>query len=321
MSYIPGFDEGGPMDQDRSPFGRRLDLNLMVVFDAIYRTRNLTAAGERLGLSQPAVSHCLARLRHRFHDPLFMRTPRGMMPTRLADEVAPGVAEGLSVIRASCEPRGFDPATSRRLFTIGMADIGEVVQLPLLLKALERAPGVRLRTLALAPAQARAALGDGVVDMSLSNFPVRPPLHERILGRPGYATLVRRNHPTIRSRLTLAAFRGARHLLVRPVGAGVRHGEVIEKALRAVDAEIAFQVGHFFPVGAIVQESDLIATVPWGLAKTLEKAFALRVFKPPVALPVAHLALVWHERNHRDPGNVWLREVFVRETSALYSRA
>ncbi|MEP7262617.1 MAG: LysR family transcriptional regulator, partial [Usitatibacter sp.] len=254
---------------DSGPFGRRVDLNLMVVFEAVYRARNLSVAGERLGMSQPAVSHALTRLRHVLKDHLFLRAPRGVVPTPLANEIASSVAEGLSIVRATFEPRKFDPATSTRLFTIAMADIGEVVQLPQLVKALATAPGVRLRTIALSPAQARAALGEGHVDVALSNVPVKMPLHETVLGKPGYATIVREGHPTIRSKLTLAAFRKAQHLVVRPTSAGVRHGEVIEKALRAIGAPIAIQVGHFFPVGAIVAQSDLVATVPWGLAKTM----------------------------------------------------
>jgi len=309
------------MATQNDPFGRRIDLNLLVVFDAVYRARNLTLAGERLGLSQPSISHALSRLRHRFKDPLFLRTPRGMVPTPLADEVAPGIAEGLSVIRASCAPPRFDPATSTRLFMLGMADIGEVVQMPLLVKALGVAPGVRLRTIAMSPPEARAALGEGLLDVSLSNFPVQPPLHEQILGKPGYAVVARTGHPTIKPRFTLAAFRKAKHLLVRPVGAGVKHGESIDKALRAIDASIAVQVGHFFPVGALVSQSDLVAIVPWGIAKTLERTYPIRVLKPPMPLPTTHLSLAWHERQHRDPGNQWLREIFIRETSVLYTQS
>ncbi|QJR14619.1 LysR family transcriptional regulator [Usitatibacter palustris] len=308
------------MKHEIGTLGRRVDLNLLVIFDAVYQARSLTEAGIRLGLSQPAISHALGRLRHVFGDPLFLRTPRGVAPTQVADQVAPRVAEGLSIIRSSFEPPRFDPATSTRLFTIGMADIGEVVQLPLLMKALRNAPGIRLRTIALPPTQARAALADGQVDLALSNFPVKAPLHEEILGKPGYATIVRRDHPTLRSRITLAAFRRARHLLVRPAGAGVRHGEVIEKALRAIDATIAIQVGHFFPVGAILAKTDLVATVPLGIAKSMARLVPLGIFRPPIKLPVTHLSLVWHERYHGDPGNQWLREIFVRETRPLYEQ-
>ena len=298
--------------------GRRVDLNLMGVFEAIYRARSLSAAGDRLGLSQPAVSHALSRLRHAFKDPLFVRTPRGVVPTPLADEIAPRVAEGLAIIRASFEPRRFDPATSTRLFTIAMADVGEVVQLPPLMKAIAGAPGVRLRTVAMPPPQARAALAEGHIDLSLSNVPVRLPLHEHVLGTPGYATIAAASHPLIGERLTLASFRKARHVVVRPVASGVKHGEVIERALRAVDAEVVLQLGHFFPVGTIVAQSELLATVPWGLANALCAMLPLRLFKPPVPLPKVHLSLIWHERYHRDPGNAWLRETFIEEMRRLY---
>jgi DNA-binding transcriptional LysR family regulator len=321
MGLITNPDDGeSGMKHEVGTLGRRVDLNLMVIFEAVYRTRNLTEAGQRLGLSQPAVSHALSRLRLTFRDPLFVRTPRGVVPTPVADGVAPAVAEGLAIIRGSFDQEPFDPSTSGRLFTIGMADIGEFVQLPLVIKALCDAPGVRLRTLGLSPAQARTALGEGHLDIALSNFPVRAPLHEELLGKPGYATVVAKDHPFIRTKLTLALFRKARHLLVKPVSAGVKHGEAIEKALlaRGVEANIAVQVAHFHPVGVIVSQSDLIATVPWGVAKTMMRMVPLKAFRPPIELPTTHLSLCWHERYHRDPGNIWLREIFLRETRALY---
>jgi DNA-binding transcriptional LysR family regulator len=179
---------------------------------------------------------------------------------------------------------------------------------------------VRLRTVALAPAQARAGLGEGHIDIAVSNFPVRSPLHEAVLGKPGYATIARPDHPTIRSKLTLAAFCKSRHVLVRPGSAGVKHGEVVEKALRALNAQVALQIGHFFPVGAIVSQSDLVATVPWGIAKSIERMVPIAIYKPPMPLPLTHLSLIWHERHHRDPGNAWLRELFLRETRALYQQ-
>ena len=308
---------GSPMKHRVSGLGRRIDLNLMVVFDAVYESRSLTRAGERLGLSQPAVSHSLARLRNILGDPLFLRSPRGVIPTLRAEEVAPGIAEGLGIIRASFEERRFDPATSTRLFTVGMADVGEVVQLPLLVRTLASAPGVRLRTLALSPEEVKVALAEGQMDLALSNFPARRPFREEILGTPGYATVVRKGHPLVGKTLTIAAFRKARHVLVKPV-AGVRHGKVLEKALNDIGAQVALEIGHFFAAGAIVAQTDFVSTVPWGMAKTLEKLIGLRAFTPPVELPVPHLSIMWHERYDRDPGNAWLRANFVREMRALY---
>ena len=116
--------------------GGRIDLNLLVVFDAIYRLRNLTAAGRTLGLSQPAMSHALSRLRATFKDPLFVRLPRGLQPTPLANDLAPALMEGLGAIRGGLERRTFDPANSTRIFNVGMGEISEGVQLPRLLREL-----------------------------------------------------------------------------------------------------------------------------------------------------------------------------------------
>jgi DNA-binding transcriptional LysR family regulator len=310
------------MKHEVGTLGRRVDLNLMVVFDAVYRTRNLTIAGDRLGLSQPAMSHALSRLRSVFGDPLFVRMPRGLHPTACADEIAPAVAEGLAAIRGSFERQPFDPRKSTRAFTLGMADLAEVVQLPRLLRALRDAPGIRLRTVTLPPAQARAALAEGRLDLALSNVRVRKPFHEFELGIPPYATVARIGHPSIRDRLTLAGFRSARHLLVTPAAGGIIHGEAIERALRdpAVNADIAVQVSHFHSVATIVSESDLIATIPWGLAQAMAAHYRLRVFKPPIRLPLTPLLVIWHERYHRDPGNVWLRDLLCRVAMPLYGR-
>lgn len=295
--------------------GRRVDLNLMVVFEAIYRTRNLTTAGHGLGLSQPAMSHALARLRWTFEDPLFVRLPRGLQPTALAEEVAPYVMQGIATIRQGFERKAFDPATSTRLFTIAMSDIGEVAHLPPTLAALGDSPGVRLRTVEMAPAEARAALADGRVDLALAvNFRAAAPFRDALVVEHGYATVARVGHPFIGERLTVAQFRKASHLLVMPTGP-VKHGEVIERALRArgVGARIVVQVAHFHPVAAIVSRSDLIATVPRGLAETMPRE-RIRVFEPPIALPRVRISLYWHERYDKDPGNAWLREIYLAAT-------
>ena len=308
------------MKHEVSALGRRVDLNLVVVFEAIYAVRNLTAAGQRLGLSQPAMSHALSRLRWAFKDPLFVRLPRGLQPTPFADEIAPALVEGLAAIRGSFERAAFDPATSTRIFTIAMSDIGEVAHLPRVFGAANaQAPRARIRTVELSPADARAALAEGKVDMALGlNLPAGAPFRHALLIQHGYATIARAGHPLIRSRLTLGQFRKADHLLVMPTGPAI-HGESIARALTKIDARIALEVAHFHPVAAIVTQSDLITTIPRGLAETLAQLVGIRVFTPPLALPKVQISLYWHERYHRDPGNEWLRGIYVREITAKYS--
>src|SRR4051812_21216528 len=150
-SHPPRACRGAVVDAPMKPVGQciasRVDLNLLRVFDAIYRARNLTAAGRALALSQPAMSHALSRLRALFDDPLFVRLPRGLEPTPVADDLAPSVVEGLRILRATLAPRAFDPANSSRTFRLAIGDIAEWVHLPLVLRAVRReAPLVRLKT-------------------------------------------------------------------------------------------------------------------------------------------------------------------------------
>src|SRR5258706_15825286 len=228
------------MKHEVSALGHRIDLNLMVPFGAIYRMQSLTAAGRALGLSQPAMSHALSRLRLVFRDPLFVRMGRGVQPTALADEIAPSLTEGLATIRAGFERKRFDPATSTRIFTVAMGDLAEFGHLPSLLKSLKEVPGIRLRTVIASQPQRKIDLAEGKLDLALGNDRVERPLRCEVIGEHGYKTVVRRGHPAIRKELTLAQFRDARHVLVMPMP-GSKHGEVIERALRnpRVRADIA----------------------------------------------------------------------------------
>ncbi len=294
--------------------GGRIDLNLLVVFDAIYRLRNLTAAGKTLGLSQPAMSHALGRLRSTLKDALFVRLPRGLQPTPLANDLAPALMEGLGTIRGGLERRTFDPATSTRIFNIGMGDIAEVVQLPHLLRELRAsAPHVRLHTTPIPGSRLRDALGDGEVDMATGDYELGASCRAVALYEEDYACVLRADHPNIGARLTLKQFKAAEHILVAPKGAS-QHARNIERALRSrkVNAHIAVQVSHFHGVMALITSTDLIATIPGPLAQSMKQLAKIKVLRPPIPLPKISVSLYWHERFHRDPGNAWLRGVYIR---------
>ena len=294
--------------------GGRIDLNLLVVFDAIYRLRNLTAAGRTLGLSQPAMSHALDRLRTTFKDPLFVRLPRGLQPTPLATDLAPALMEGLGTIRGGLERKTFDPATSTRIFNLGMGDIAEVVQLPHLLRELRAsAPHIRLHTTQIPGPRLRDALGDGEVDMATSDDELGAACRSIALHEGEYATVLRADHPAIGSRLTLQQFKAAGHILVAPQSA-FHHAQYIERALtsRKVNARIAVRISHFHGVMALITSSDLIATIPGRLAQSMQQFANIKILPPPIPLPKTKVSLYWHERFHRDPGNAWLRGVYIK---------
>jgi DNA-binding transcriptional LysR family regulator len=294
--------------------GQRVDLNLLVTFDAIYRSLNLTAAGRALGLSQPAMSHALTRLRATFNDPLFVRLPRGLKPTPLANEVAPALMEGLAVIRGSLERKAFDAAKSTRVFNIGMGDIAEVVHLPHVVRELHtRAPHVRVSSTAIPGPHLRDALGEGEVDMATGEYQLGAGCRDVALYESEYACVLRADHPAIGARLTLKKFRAAEHILVAPKGAS-QHAQVIERALtsRKINARIAVQVSNFHGVMSLITSTDLIATIPDRLARSIQQFANIKILPPPVPLPKIRISLYWHERFHRDPGNAWLRGVYIK---------
>ena len=295
-------------------FGGRVDLNLIVVFDAIYRSHNLTAAGKQLGLSQSAMSHALSRLRLIFKDPLFVRLPRGLQATPLANELAPSLIEGLAAIRGGLNRTSFDPATSTRIFNIAMGDPAEANQLPALVREfLSSAPHIRLHARQVPAPMLKDALANGEVDLASGNYDLGASVRSQVLFEDSYACVVGANHPEIGPRLTLKQFKAAGHILVMPTGAS-QHGRNVERTLtsKAVNARIVVQISHFHGVLALVTSTDLIATIPGRLARTMAQYANIKVLPTPIPFPNGRTYLFWHERFHREPGNVWLRNEHFR---------
>ena len=297
----------------KKSLSRQLDLNLLDLFDTVYRTRNLTAAGSVLGLSQPAMSHALARLREMYGDPLFVRLAQGLQPTPFADQLAGPVAAALQIVRATLDKAPFDPATAQRTFRVAMTDIGEQVFLPLLLPHLERkAPGIKIETCATSvnPAALSHDLSTGDIDVALG-FISNPAsgIRRQVLFRDRYVCVVRPGHPLAKKSLSLDGFRQARHIM--PNVAGTGHGETVGKVLAAngLSDQVALRVTHFLSIAPLVANSDLVATVPGNLADTFTASWKLRLFEPPVDFPAFDVTQYWHERYHEEPGNKWLRRV------------
>ena len=291
-----------------------IDLNLLRVFDAVLHEKGVTPAATRLGLTQPAVSNALARLRKLFGDALFVRTPRGVDPTPFARELAEPVRQALALLESAlAHGPGFDPATSTRAFRFYMSDLGQIEFLPPLVERVHReAPDVRLEAVALDVEDIAAALAAGSLDVAVGFLPgLAAPVRRRALFRDPYLCLMRADHD-IKS-LTKKNFLGASHALVSYRG-GHR---VIEEALdrAGLARKVALRVPHFTVVPMILEKSDLILTLPARVARVFERRGRLKALPPPVAIPPAEVALYWHERFEPDPGNRWLREVMVE----LYS--
>ncbi len=288
-----------------------IDLNQLVLFQQLMVERRVSRVAENLGLTQPAVSNSLARLRRLFGDELFVRTPAGMLPTAFAEQLAEPVGYALGMIHSGLnQHRRFDPANVKRSVTIGMTDIGEIVFLPALVERLRlAAPGIALSTVRNTATNLRDDMEAGKVDLAIGPLPqLKAGFFQRRLFRQRYVCLFRKGHPLDRKRLSLADFKAAEHLTV--ISAGTGHGKVDELIRRAgVERTVRLTVPHFVGVGHILRRSDLVATVTERLAESLAEPFDL-VYRPhPIELPEIAINVFWHAKVHRSPAHQWLRTV------------
>jgi len=288
-----------------------VDLNHLVLFQHLMVERRVSRVAETMGLTQPAVSNTLAKLRRQFGDELFVRTPAGMMPTPFAEQLAEPIGYALGMIHSGLnQHRAFDPGTVKRAITLGMTDIGEIVFLPALVERLRReAPGISLSTVRNSATNLRDDMQAGKVDLAIGPLPqLKAGFFQRRLFRQRYVCLFRRGHPIDRKRLTLADFKAAEHLSV--VSAGTGHGKVDELIRRAgVERTVRLTIPHFVGVGHILQRTDLVATVTERLADSLAEPFGLAYRPHPVELPEIAINVFWHAKVHRSPAHQWLRTV------------
>ena len=288
-----------------------IDLNQLVLFQQLMVERRVSKVAENLGLTQPAVSNSLARLRRQFGDDLFVRTPAGMMPTPFAEQMAEPIGYALGMIHSGLNQQvRFDPASVKRSVTVAMTDIGEIVFLPALVERLrQEAPGISLSTVRTTASNLREEMEAGKVDLALGPLPqLKAGFFQRRLFRQRYVCLFRKGHPLDRRRLTLADFKAAEHLII--VSAGTGHGKVDELIRRAgIERATRLTVPHFVSVGHILQRSGMVATVTERLADSLVGPFNLSYRPHPVDLPEVAINVFWHAKVHRSPAHQWLRGV------------
>lgn len=288
---------------------RDVDLNLLVVFLELYRERRVSVVAEQLGLTQPAVSNALARLRKMMNDELFLRSARGMEPTPYAVQLAEPIAEALARIRDTLERQlEFDPATSTRKFTIAMTDLGEIHFLPRLMRRLGGvAPGVTISTVRNTAVNLADELEAGRVDLALGLLPqLKGGFFQRLLFRQRYVCLFREGHALDRESMSLEDFEAAQHIVV--VAGGTGHAIVDDTiARRNVKRDVRLSVPHFVALGHILSTTDLIATAPERYVREGMKPFGLKYLPHPVPFPEFDVNLFWHARFHKEPGSQWLR--------------
>lgn len=292
---------------------RDIDLNLLVVFNQLLLDRNVSTAADKLGLTQPAVSNSLKRLRSVLKDELFLRTSKGMEPTPYALHLAEPVIYALNTLQTALTTRdSFDPLSSTRTFNLAMTDIGEMYFMPPLMDVLaQRAPHIQISTLRPNAGNLKEDMESGSVDLAMGLLPdLQTGFFQRRLFRHRYVCMFRKGHPSAKPPMSLKQFSELEHVGVVALNTG--HGEVDGLLERAgIKRRMRLVVPHFIAVGHILQSTDLIATVPQRFAARCEEPFGLTTSPHPAKLPDIAINLFWHAKYNRDPANMWLRQLFV----------
>lgn len=291
---------------------RSVDLNLLVIFDAMARLRSVNRTAEAVGLSQPATSAALARLRAVFDDALFVRAGAQMEPTPRALELAPAVQRVVATIQSEIlQQAAFDPARAERSFTILTPDIGEVAFLPGVIRRLrQEAPNVRLHAVSKPRSAAGPALESGEADLAVGFFPdlQKAGYFQQALFKTSYVCITCSRNDAAPARMTARQYLSARHVVVRPDG----REHLLDRFLegKGWNRHVTLELSHFMSLLALLPGSDLVATVPQDIATVVGRHVKLKEIELPFRPPQIQVQQFWHRRMQNDPANKWLRGLF-----------
>jgi DNA-binding transcriptional LysR family regulator len=310
-------------DMSEAIYLMRYDLNLLPIFVALMEERSVTRAAERVGMTQPALSNALARLRAMLQDQLFVRERYGIQPTPIALELAPMIAEALARLDdAVLGQQDFDPAKAERVFTIAPNGYVEFVLVPAIVAKLqEAAPGIKLRLTPYGNDVVETGVISGTTALVLGRI-VDPPdnLVVQHLMDEGLACVVRADHPDIDDAITREQFERLKHVNVVPPGR-MRAGLFQALAQKQVKRDVAISVTNFFAVAEMVAVTDHIATLPKLICRRLAHDPRVKVLRAPVDLGTFPVEMAWHMRYRHDPAHRWLRSLIGDVAAKLTAAA
>ena len=288
------------------------DLNLFKIFDVIYREANITKAAQALGITQPAVSNALSRMRQLFNDELFIRTSKGMKPTPLAQNIYPSVRSALKLLRTSVdEGRSFDP-TSETTFNLCVNTVSQLVILPDIIPELSfNFSNIKLITHSIQTTDLIKALNCGTIDVAVEHG-INMPAHikRKALFDDDYVCVVRKDHPRIKQQLTLKQFESEQHLLLVEQQGGYNPLE-IALAEQNIKQDIIFTGNNYITMPPVLIAADAIMTVERTLAQSLHNHLGIQILEAPFKVPKRTTFLYWHENAESSEANQWLRETII----------
>jgi DNA-binding transcriptional LysR family regulator len=295
------------------PKNANFDLNLIRVFEAIFRTRSATAAAAELACGQPAISHALSRLREVFKDQLFVRRQSGMVPTPYALELAKSFDSATRLIeRSLAVPDDFNPATAEREFNIVMDDISTVLLLPKFVNYLRRSgPGISLNIRELSVRETGNGLQSGRIDLAIGYLPsLKGGFHQQRIQSEKFVCMMRADHPAAQQQLTTNDLKFLSHALVNTRGAEYDIEAIFKKA--NLNDAIALHIAHYLAVPMIVSTTDMVVTIPNQLGQMFGEFHNFCLVKHPLSMPKFVICQYWHARYDQDPANRWLRRTVAR---------
>ena len=299
-----------------------LDLNLLMVFNAVNRKKSVSIAAEELGLTQSAISNALRRLRVHFDDELFIKTNRGMTPTLLAEKLSLPITSALHQIQVAIDSvQHFDSKTSNRSFCIYTSDVGQLILAPRLLKAIEHDSNkISISLINVSPEKAKEMMMDGSIDIAIGTFDdFQVGFHSQRLFTKSYVFIGRKGNQIFNCKLTLDKFLRARFATYHPPAES--HDD-FEKVLNGIfkskkaERKVVIELPHGLGIGEIIAGSDLICCIPKRLAINLAKHSAVEISELPFQSPTIDVSQYWHDKVHSDIGHHWFRSLVYKSYSA-----
>jgi DNA-binding transcriptional LysR family regulator len=292
----------------------RIDLNLFVVLDAIYTEGSVTKAGHKLHLTQPAISHALARLREMFGDPLFEREGRAMVPTPLARSLIEPLRRTLRNLEITLnEVSRFDPATSQKRFTVGVRDVLESTLLPNFMQRVTAiAPQIEILVVRVDRRSLESELAMGTVDAAMDVLlPLSDNIHRSRVALDPLVVVARNGHPKLRKKLDLVAYLKLDHILVSSRRSGPAL-EDVELSRQGLQRRVRLRCQHYFSACRVVSQTELILTMPESYARVANQPYGNQILPLPFVMPTMDAYLYWHANVEAEPGNRWLRQQLIQ---------